>query len=274
MTRLDINSVPQRHPGTVKSWNADVGYGFICSNCVQGDVYFWRNQLPAEIADIPGKFLQEKKVSFDLVAGPDGRARGYNIQFEPGEVDLVAGKVISYSERTEYGFIRSASPIADIRFNRAALPPLSDVATLGNETVVAVVRKMPDGKLRADKVFFQPDKTRAQLKAPKRDPRDEDVITLLHNLSCAAGKDGELVNKRLCLLIPMFTSIVTALADIVRVLNQERETATQPETDDKKKKKEATPAAKEAPRKHQQLKKHQRPRNQRPKKHQRLKKHQ
>jgi len=148
----------------VKTWNGSRGYGFIASGQIQGDVMFLRSHLPADAKEVRGKFLEGRTVNFDLTTGPDGRSQGANIQITAKDGDFIAGEVISYSERNGYGFIRSSSLTAEVRFNRSDLDALIPGIDLRNELVIAKVHQMPDGKLRADKVMFQSSKIANRLK--------------------------------------------------------------------------------------------------------------
>lgn len=126
---------------------------------------FMRSHLPPDAKEVRGKFLEGKTVNFDLVKGPDGRAQGSDIQITAADGDFVAGEVKSYSERHGYGFIKSSSLTAEVRFNRSELDTLAPGTDLKGELVIAKVFQMSDGKLRAEKVMFQSSKIANRLKA-------------------------------------------------------------------------------------------------------------
>jgi len=62
--------------GTVKSYNATKGFGFITGNDLPGDIFFMSKSLPEELQDVS---LQGQSVMFELASAPDGKLRAQDI---------------------------------------------------------------------------------------------------------------------------------------------------------------------------------------------------
>jgi len=67
----------QRLVGSIKSFNAWKGFGFISTANVPGDVFFLKSSLPAEAhsMELPGR-----EVEYDLMRAPDGNLRAQGVR--------------------------------------------------------------------------------------------------------------------------------------------------------------------------------------------------
>merc|ERR1712232_77132 len=66
--------------GTVKSFNAKKGFGFLVSEEIQGDAFFMATALPPEMqGNTDGNALMGRSASFKLAYAPDGKLRAENI---------------------------------------------------------------------------------------------------------------------------------------------------------------------------------------------------
>jgi len=143
---------PGTHVGTVKSFNPAKGFGFITSQTVEGDLFFLRTELPAELHSGEGSVLQGRSVSFEVQVTPEGRCRAAGIRILPGEGELITGVIKSYSERHGYGFVSTACFGRDVHFKSHDLPPclqgLGIDGLLGRH-VAFRVEALRDGKLKA-----------------------------------------------------------------------------------------------------------------------------
>jgi len=62
--------------GTIKSYNAHKGFGFITTGTVRSDVFFMKSNLPLELQNLA---LQGRTASFELMSAPDGSYRAQNL---------------------------------------------------------------------------------------------------------------------------------------------------------------------------------------------------
>jgi len=141
--------------GTVKSWNGAKGFGFISAHGLAGDIMFSRNELPDDVREVQGKFMDGRPVVFDAQRNPDGRYKATSVAVPYVEGKDIAGKIKTYSEKHGYGFITSSSLTEDVRFQRTDLPAVPPGVHLNGELVTFDVQAMPDGKLRVGKLMFQ-----------------------------------------------------------------------------------------------------------------------
>lgn len=141
--------------GVVKSYHGLKGYGFITSEEVEGDIFFTRNELPADVREVGGKFLEGRPVQFEGTQGPDGRAKATTVLLPPADGLSFPGQIKSYSERNGYGFITSSSLADDVRFQQADVPPLMPGTNLVGQLVTFDALQLADGKLRVTALSFQ-----------------------------------------------------------------------------------------------------------------------
>ncbi|CAE8590026.1 unnamed protein product [Polarella glacialis] len=142
--------------GTVKSWNGAKGFGFITGSSLPQDILFGRTELPGDIREVQGKFMEGRPVVFDAVQGPDGRYKATAVAVPLIEGKEVAGKIKTFSEKHGYGFITSSSLTEDVRFQTTDLPQgVTPGAHLREELVTFEVLALPDGKLRVSSLRFQ-----------------------------------------------------------------------------------------------------------------------
>jgi len=78
MARIADTPTGQHKKGTIKSYNATKGFGFITGPGVNGDVFFMRTSLPLEVQDTQ---LDGQAVSYELVRAADGKSRAQSITF-------------------------------------------------------------------------------------------------------------------------------------------------------------------------------------------------
>lgn len=160
-----------RVSGTVKSYNGEKGYGFIVASSVTGDLMFMRSDLPADLKEVRGKFLDQREVTFD-VSMVDGKNKATNLEVLAKDGEMFAGKIKSYSEKNNYGFIESSmSPGEDIKFNTSDLDGLLHPGvTLTDELVIFMPVRKADGKMSVSKMMFQSSKIASRLKVGGASP--------------------------------------------------------------------------------------------------------
>jgi len=143
--------------GVIKSWNGAKGFGFITSDHVDGDVFFSKQELPAEARECHGSVLEGREVSINTSTGRDGRARATTVNLLPTEGKPLLGSIKSYSERHRYGFITSSGLTEDARFQATDLPPGLGMMgpNLKGQFVTFEVQRLPDGKIRVTKMQLQ-----------------------------------------------------------------------------------------------------------------------
>lgn len=126
--------------GTIKSWNAQKGFGFIQAPGLEGDVFFARDRLPAEFQQM--SHMDGMTMLFNLAQCPDGKLQAQNMQ-APGQ-DIInngqrkrpapveslptkrmnlalengrqVGQVKSFSTKNGFGFIVCNKSSEDIIF--------------------------------------------------------------------------------------------------------------------------------------------------------------
>ncbi|CAE8678378.1 unnamed protein product [Polarella glacialis] len=151
--------------GVVKSWNGSKGFGFITCDSLAGDVLFARTEMPQDVKEVRGKFLEGRPCVFDAQQQADGRFKATNLALPYVEGKSLAGQIKSFSEKHGYGFITSSSLTEDVRFQSSDVPQLPPGTSLKEELVTFDVMPMQDGKLRVSKLFFQSNKIAERLKA-------------------------------------------------------------------------------------------------------------
>ncbi|CAE8614954.1 unnamed protein product, partial [Polarella glacialis] len=65
--------------GVVKSWNGSKGFGFITCDSLAGDVLFARTEMPQDVKEVRGKFLEGRPCVFDAQQQADGRFKATNL---------------------------------------------------------------------------------------------------------------------------------------------------------------------------------------------------
>jgi len=159
-------AVGSRQTGTVKSWNASNGYGFIECPGMAGDIMFLRSGLPPDCKEVRGKFLDRKQVEFEVQAGNAGKMQAANLTINVGEGDYLAGRIKTFSDQNGYGFIESSMlPGVDVRVGRDNFDALLPGANLKEQLVVFQMQVTPEGRHRATKAMFQSSKIAQHLKA-------------------------------------------------------------------------------------------------------------
>lgn len=145
-----------RQTGTVKSWNGERGFGFIQAPGLAGDAMFMRTDLPLDVKEVRGKFLDGRVVTFvlNLTTGKV-KATEVELVLTGAEDEFLAGTIKSFSDRHGYGFISSSMVEGDVRFQAMDLQSLSPGVNPTGQLVIFQRQAMPDGKLRANKVMFQ-----------------------------------------------------------------------------------------------------------------------
>jgi cold shock CspA family protein len=131
--------------GTVKSYNAAKGFGFIVSLKVQGDVYF---KGEPDVSYEVGQELQ-----FNLHYTPDGKAQARNVSPGLAEGQTVIGTVKSFNWAKGFGFISVPDQPADIHFRGEVVPEhLSGQPLEGKH--VQIVAHLHHGKIQASQATF------------------------------------------------------------------------------------------------------------------------
>lgn len=74
----EVEDGAEVYMGQVKSFNDGKGYGFLSCNNVEGDVYFQKRDVPAQVQ---GHNLVGMGVSFKTNVTPDGKIQARNLQF-------------------------------------------------------------------------------------------------------------------------------------------------------------------------------------------------
>ncbi|CAE8637134.1 unnamed protein product [Polarella glacialis] len=142
--------------GMVKSWNGAKGFGFLSCTTLPGDIFFGRSELPEDLKEVQGKFMDGRHVVFDAEPNADGRYKATAVAVPYVEGKEIAGKIKTYNPMKRYGFITSSSLTEDVRFQTTDLPQGTDPnAMLREELVSFEVQAMPDGKLRVSSLKFQ-----------------------------------------------------------------------------------------------------------------------
>ncbi|CAE8694966.1 unnamed protein product, partial [Polarella glacialis] len=93
--------------GVVKSWNGSKGFGFITCDSLAGDVLFARTEMPQDVKEVRGKFLEGRPCVFDAQQQADGRFKATNL----------ALPYVEGNEKHGYGFITSSSLTEDPKFS-------------------------------------------------------------------------------------------------------------------------------------------------------------
>ena len=146
--------------GTVKTWQASKGYGFISVEGLEADVFFMRTELPPELQNQAN--VEGHHVAFELRRGSDGRPRGYGLKLIAAAAAAQAessgprmeGTIKSFSERHGYGFIMSPHLARDIHFKLQDVPAQYQAlgTNLAGKEVTFDVDTLKDGKYRAHRL--------------------------------------------------------------------------------------------------------------------------
>jgi len=153
------------HTGTVKSFYANTGYGFIQSDQLEDDVMFLRSDLPSDTIEVRGKYLEGRSVSFDVISGENGRPRAQNVKINVVEGEFIAGAIKSFNPAKGYGFITSSSLTEDVRFLASDLKDLPDGAQVKGELVIFKPRYNQEGRMSTERLMFQSCKIADRVKA-------------------------------------------------------------------------------------------------------------
>jgi len=166
--------VPNMHYGTIKTFLAEKGFGFIdCVTSIEGDIFFSKNELPSDLAE--AKELRGKSVQFEITMGKDGRNRATSVTECTREMveramsaaprpqgTQATGTVKSYSERNGYGFLalpeEDQTTQRDAQFKGSDLSPGLQALGWGlvGVEVQCQVHQLPDGKLKATDIAPKP----------------------------------------------------------------------------------------------------------------------
>eukprot|EP00929_Paragymnodinium_shiwhaense_P009068 TRINITY_DN113116_c0_g1_i1.p1 TRINITY_DN113116_c0_g1~~TRINITY_DN113116_c0_g1_i1.p1 ORF type:complete len:340 (-),score=94.92 TRINITY_DN113116_c0_g1_i1:317-1336(-) len=148
----------ERTNGTVKSYNGEKGYGFISCPGLGGDAMFLRTDLPEDMKEVRGKFLDKRPVTFSVTIEDTGKIKGTNVELvlTGAEDEQLAGVIKSYSAKNKYGFIASSQVQGgDVWFNGDEVMSLSPGVNPTGELVLFNKKVAADGKVRASRVMFQ-----------------------------------------------------------------------------------------------------------------------
>lgn len=142
--------------GTVKSYNAAKGWGFINAAEVPGDIYVNSRMLPPEFQFKEDSFfkLQGKTVSFTLIHSNDGKPQAKEVQFSLEGEEVLIGLVKSFNPHKNFGFITGSCLARDVYFNGRDVPAPLVGSELAQMPVTFTVIEMPDGNVQARNVSF------------------------------------------------------------------------------------------------------------------------
>jgi len=150
---MQASALALLHPGlaggNIKHYDSTKGFGFIDCEGVEGDVLFERTELPEELQRENADFLRARPVSFELSAGPDGRARAIAVQLLPCEGRPLVGTIRSFVEQQGYGSIECSCLTQEVRFERKDVPMQYQGHQLLGASVYFHVEILGDGKMRA-----------------------------------------------------------------------------------------------------------------------------
>eukprot|EP00931_Biecheleriopsis_adriatica_P040207 TRINITY_DN23020_c0_g1_i1.p1 TRINITY_DN23020_c0_g1~~TRINITY_DN23020_c0_g1_i1.p1 ORF type:complete len:478 (-),score=84.28 TRINITY_DN23020_c0_g1_i1:21-1454(-) len=163
---------PDRLEGSVKSFMASKGYGFIGCDSVEKDVFFKREMLPAEMMQefsMFGKSLIDlvgRRVSFKMTRAQDGKPQAQSILLLG--VPML-GKIEKYSTGNMYGFVVSSSLDIELQknnlyFNDRELPLQAKELVAPGMIVKFEIDLMPGDppKQKAARLVFHPEQLALQ----------------------------------------------------------------------------------------------------------------
>jgi len=173
------------HPGTIKSYNDQKGFGFIVSSMLEKgqEVMFGKKELASVPIEVRANLVQQL-IIFKVQTGEDGRMKAVDVKVQTGGINQnrqngavkqvmmqqqvrmptmpqhvpqmqsqvpmgsVTGSVKSYSERHGYGFISSPG-MSDARFQTRDLDPSQMNLIQPGASVYFTPRSAPDGRIQA-----------------------------------------------------------------------------------------------------------------------------
>ncbi|CAK0883652.1 unnamed protein product, partial [Prorocentrum cordatum] len=173
--------------GKILRFDREKGYGFMRVNGGGEDVFFMADTLPPELQPIiRGGGLVNAEVEVEVTVNAEGKPRAQRVfprgppmapppmapsRPPPGPPpgppgpppgpppgqrgNLSTGTIVTYDEAKGFGFIKADGIDEDIFFLKSELPPELREAPRGrlvDQRVEFEVRKMPDGKMRAQRI--------------------------------------------------------------------------------------------------------------------------
>ncbi|CAE7227669.1 unnamed protein product [Symbiodinium natans] len=124
---------PRIAVGTVTSYDAVKGFGFLKVDGIQGDVFFPRSELPPELREEDKKEkVLHKVIEFEVKKMPDGKLRARKLLFlhrgKEGLGQRTRGRVAKYHQDKGYGFL-DCEYGDNVFFLRSSLPKDLNEAT-------------------------------------------------------------------------------------------------------------------------------------------------
>lgn len=143
--------------GTIKSFSAKNGYGFITDGAgtFDTDIFFGKEALPSEWHD--GK-LEGMEVVYNCSLNDNGKPVATNISpvNTPDVGERITGVVKSWKKSTGFGFLTAAGVDGDIFFAHDRLPDtLRNEEKLENLTFLFELKMTEDGKPQARNMMLQ-----------------------------------------------------------------------------------------------------------------------
>jgi len=157
--------------GTIKSYGAQKGFGFIGSQDVAGDVYFQQKELPLEYQGLDLQ-LTGSTVSFELVHTQDGMPQGKGVQLLEAmtsprsggggggsgspidQSQMLKGEIRSYNSERGFGFVANPSIDGDFYFEKRDVPMQFQSMALVGAKVGFTPHVSAQGKNQARKLQF------------------------------------------------------------------------------------------------------------------------
>eukprot|EP00933_Yihiella_yeosuensis_P064199 TRINITY_DN6755_c0_g1_i1.p1 TRINITY_DN6755_c0_g1~~TRINITY_DN6755_c0_g1_i1.p1 ORF type:complete len:509 (-),score=119.67 TRINITY_DN6755_c0_g1_i1:216-1679(-) len=132
--------------GTVKSFDAEKGYGFITAPNFQGDIYFK--------PDSSG-WTKDQKVTFFLKYAQNGKPQARDVAGALEEGQFVVGEVKRYNPSKGFGFFGVENRSQDVYFQKKDLPvEFQESPDLDGTRFSLQIRLTSDGKPQAQDLQF------------------------------------------------------------------------------------------------------------------------
>lgn len=167
--------------GTILRFDEGKGFGFIKPEDGGEDIFFLRTELPRELTNASRDQIVNNLVEYEVIEKADGKLRANRLvllrrQAPQGHGggsssshgamynerrEIHVGHIRSYDSKKGFGFIVPDDLPEDLFYLRSELPPEIGQGEprreqLVDQRVEFEVRTMPDGKLRAERIFFAP----------------------------------------------------------------------------------------------------------------------
>lgn len=115
--------INQTVAGVVRSYNSTKGFGFMQTMGVDGDIFFARDRLPAELQSV--SHLEGATLVYQLAQGPDGKFQAQNISAPQGQPIMEHGGGM----RAKRPFSDSLEPAKRMNFGGGAAVTINGIGT-------------------------------------------------------------------------------------------------------------------------------------------------